>query len=120
MSQTKKTFIRWIIIGVVIGGCAAAIVHYWPKAGTTAAHAQTGGMHRGMKGAGAFAGGAIPVQTAHAAIADVPLFVSALGTVAANATVTVTSQVDGQLLKVFFTHLFSIFQNIFLNRIKSH
>lgn len=103
MSQTKKTFIRWIIIGVVIGGCAAAIVHYWPKAGTTAAHAQTGGMHRGMKGAGAFAGGVIPVQTAHAAIADVPLFVSALGTVAANATVTVTSQVDGQLLKIFFT-----------------
>ncbi len=103
MSQTKKTFIRWIIAGVVVGGCAAAIVHYWPKAGTTAAHAQTGGMRRAMKGAGAFAGGEIPVQTAHATIADVPQFVSALGTVAANATVTVTSQVDGQLLKVFFT-----------------
>jgi multidrug efflux system membrane fusion protein len=46
---------------------------------------------------------ATPVQVATARRADVPVFVDAIGTVAANYSVTVTSRVDGVLEKVFFT-----------------
>jgi len=48
-------------------------------------------------------GGVTPVHSGTAKQADVPVYLSALGTVVANASVTVTSRVDGQLLEVFFT-----------------
>lgn len=47
--------------------------------------------------------GATPVHSGMAKQADVPVYLSALGTVIANATVTVTSRVDGQLMNVYFT-----------------
>ncbi|WP_051937189.1 MdtA/MuxA family multidrug efflux RND transporter periplasmic adaptor subunit [Erwinia sp. 9145] len=43
------------------------------------------------------------VQAGEVTNADVPVYLTALGTVVPNATVTVTSRVDGQLTKVFFT-----------------
>ncbi len=46
---------------------------------------------------------ATPVHSGIARQADVPVYLSALGTVIANATVTVTSRVDGQLMAVYFT-----------------
>jgi multidrug efflux system membrane fusion protein len=46
---------------------------------------------------------AIPVETAVAADADVPLYLSGLGTVQAFYTVTVTPRVDGELTKIGFT-----------------
>lgn len=46
---------------------------------------------------------AIPVQVASSRRADVPVYVDAIGTVAANYSVTVTSRVDGVLEQVFFT-----------------
>ncbi|TCL06126.1 multidrug efflux system membrane fusion protein [Sodalis ligni] len=46
---------------------------------------------------------ATPVHSGVARQADVPEYLSALGTVVANATVTVTSRVDGQLMAVYFT-----------------
>jgi multidrug efflux system membrane fusion protein len=45
----------------------------------------------------------IAVDTADVAAADVPIYVSGLGTVQAFYTVTVTARVDGQLQKVAFT-----------------
>ena len=45
----------------------------------------------------------VPVQTALAQRADVPVMLQALGQVASLATFSVTSQVDGQLIKVMFT-----------------
>jgi len=47
--------------------------------------------------------GPIPVHSGMAKQADVPVYLSALGTVIANATVTVTSRVDGQLMTIYFT-----------------
>lgn len=55
----------------------------------------------GMSGPGM--GGSTPVHSGTATQADVPVYLSALGTVVANASVTVTSRVDGQLVTVFFT-----------------
>ncbi|WP_079205216.1 MdtA/MuxA family multidrug efflux RND transporter periplasmic adaptor subunit [Nissabacter archeti] len=63
-----------------------------------------GGMGGGMGGPGMMGGGmATPVQAGVAKQADVPVYLSALGTVVPNASVTVTSRVDGQLMKVYFT-----------------
>ncbi|MFT4268546.1 MAG: MdtA/MuxA family multidrug efflux RND transporter periplasmic adaptor subunit, partial [Xenophilus sp.] len=46
---------------------------------------------------------ATPVQAAAAETADVPVILTALGTVTANASVTVTSRIDGHLQAVYFT-----------------
>lgn len=48
-------------------------------------------------------GGATLVHSGVASTADVPVYLNALGTVIPNASVTVTSRVDGQLEKVYFT-----------------
>ena len=45
----------------------------------------------------------IPVLYERAALNDMPVEVKALGTLNANATVTVTSRIDGQLMKLHFT-----------------
>jgi membrane fusion protein, multidrug efflux system len=46
---------------------------------------------------------AIPVDTVQASGRDIPIYLTGLGTVQALNTVTVTSRVDGQLVKVAFT-----------------
>ena len=56
-----------------------------------------------MRQGGGFGGGAVPVQADTVTLADVAEYVSALGTVVPNASVTVTSRVDGQLMAVHFT-----------------
>ncbi len=48
------------------------------------------------------AGMTTPVHTGTVVLADVPVYLTALGTVIPNATVTVTSRVDGQLTHVWF------------------
>lgn len=48
------------------------------------------------------AGMTTPVHTGPVILADVPVYLTALGTVIPNATVTVTSRVDGQLTHVWF------------------
>lgn len=104
--MTTKTKRVWQIILSLLILCALAgeIVHYWPKPGQGAKDAQMGGMHRGMRRGGAAGNGAaVPVHSGAVTVADVPEYVTALGTVVANASVTVTSRVDGQLMKVYFT-----------------
>ncbi|WP_413735609.1 MdtA/MuxA family multidrug efflux RND transporter periplasmic adaptor subunit [Sodalis sp. RH21] len=56
----------------------------------------------GKPGMGMGMGLATPVHSGTAKQADVPVYLSALGTVVANASVTVTSRVDGQLMQVYF------------------
>lgn len=58
---------------------------------------------RGPGGPGMMAGAVTPVHAGEVTTADVPVYLTALGTVVANSTVTVTSRVDGQLIKVLFT-----------------
>lgn len=62
------------------------------------------GRHAAAAGKGSEASEAsVTVAVGVAALADVPVYQQALGTVAANASVTVTSRVDGQLLAVYFS-----------------
>ncbi|SDV47317.1 MdtA/MuxA family multidrug efflux RND transporter periplasmic adaptor subunit [Chitinasiproducens palmae] len=70
-------------------------------AASSTAGPQGGGGARGPGPGGA--GGTVTVAVDTARLADVPVYLTALGTVAANYTVTVTSRVDGQLQQVFFT-----------------
>ncbi|QJQ59293.1 putative multidrug efflux system inner membrane protein [Erwinia amylovora] len=57
---------------------------------------------RGQGGPGQMAGMATPVHAGEVRLADVPVYLTALGTVIPNATVTVTSQVSGTLTHVYF------------------
>src|SRR5476649_387546 len=106
-SRSKNRNRLWLVIAVII---AAILVGYFAfhhsnsGSGSAEKHAGAGrgGMRGGMHGAG-MAGAVTPVQAGKAEQADVPVYLRALGTVVANATVTVTSRVDGQLMKVYFT-----------------
>ncbi|MEZ3500584.1 biotin/lipoyl-binding protein [Pantoea sp. KPR_PJ] len=61
------------------------------------------GAHSGPPGRAMMGGGAPLVHSGVATIADEPVYLSALGIVIPNASVTVTSRVDGQLEKFYFT-----------------
>lgn len=104
-SRSKRRTRLWFVTAVII---AAILVWYFAfhhSSSTTEAKRAgpgRGGMRGGMHGA-AMAGAVTPVQAGKAEQADVPVYLRALGTVVANATVTVTSRVDGQLMKVYFT-----------------
>lgn len=57
----------------------------------------------GDSGLSGMAAPSVTVATAEASLANMPVYQQALGTVLANASVTITSRVDGQLQQVFFT-----------------
>jgi membrane fusion protein, multidrug efflux system len=61
------------------------------------------GLHKPAAAATPKVAQAIQVETAPAALADVPIYLQGLGTVQAFYTVTVTARVDGELQKVVFT-----------------
>src|SRR5215469_4168915 len=76
-----------VIVAVAIGGYAGW--HYrWSNSPSAMALA---------------AAAAVPVATATAQRADVPIYLTGLGTVQAFNTVTIRTQVDGQLVRVAFT-----------------
>lgn len=60
------------------------------------------GGHARHAGPGMLKGGTTLVHSGTASTADVPVYLNAPGTVIPNASVTVTSRVDGQLEKVYF------------------
>ena len=60
-------------------------------------------LHKPADAAARNAPPAIAVDTAAVAHADVPIYLSGLGTVQAYYTVTVTARVDGELQKIAFT-----------------
>jgi membrane fusion protein, multidrug efflux system len=96
-----RRIIQLLIAGLVIGGVVA--VYYMPQ-WLPAQPAQVGGKGGGKKGAG---GGTstdpVPVLAITAKTADVPVYLDGVGTAKALNTVTVRSQVDGQLINISFT-----------------
>ncbi|CAJ0994149.1 Multidrug resistance protein MdtA [Sodalis praecaptivus] len=101
MRRYSKQTIKWrnVLVVVLILLLIAGLGYYLfaHRSGSGAAPTgRPGGMRMGMGGPTAVHGGV-------AKQADVPVTLSALGTLVANASVTVTSRVDGQLLKVYFT-----------------
>ncbi|NDL61531.1 MdtA/MuxA family multidrug efflux RND transporter periplasmic adaptor subunit [Acerihabitans arboris] len=98
-SQRKIKWRNVLLLLVVALLIAAALFYFLPRH-TTNTH--TGGMPGGPGRGGPGMGGATPVHGGTAKLADVPVYLTALGTVVANASVTVTSRVDGQLMQVYF------------------
>ncbi|MEW5288469.1 MdtA/MuxA family multidrug efflux RND transporter periplasmic adaptor subunit [Erwinia papayae] len=95
-----------ILILILILLVAALIWRFWPhgSAGKAGVHGAppAGGPPPGGPG-GMMFGGPAAVHAGVVTTADVPVYLTALGTVIPNASVTVTSRVDGQLMKVYFT-----------------
>ncbi|PLV62901.1 MdtA/MuxA family multidrug efflux RND transporter periplasmic adaptor subunit [Erwinia sp. B116] len=95
------------VILLLLLSIACLVWRFWPSA--PSGHGGPGGM-RGPGGPGGhggppgmmMAGAATPVHADRVTLADVPVYLNALGTVVPNATVTVTSRVDGQLTQVLF------------------
>ena len=85
--MSMKSLSRLVLLAVVAGLGLWAFRHYGP--GATVAGPATAAM-------------AIPVTAAAATLQDVPVTLDGLGTVAATNTVTIRSQVDGQLSQVLF------------------
>src|SRR5438309_1529640 len=92
MRRSARTWVVVVILGCVLAGGAYALT-------------RPGKGQPGRSGGGASAAPgprATPVVTAVARAGDLPVSLSALGSVTALNTVTVRSRVDGQLLKVHF------------------
>jgi multidrug efflux system membrane fusion protein len=81
------------VIGLTGAALGVGLVAYYVATYPTAAHAQ----------AQAPARPPIPVTIGTAEAADVPIFITGIGTVQAFNTVTVKSRTDGQIMQVFFT-----------------
>lgn len=105
MTAKTSTLRKKIFLLILVIIATLLIWRFWP-------HGHTGpqgpGRHpnggRGPGGPGdMMMSDSTPVHAGTVTTADVPVYLTALGTVSPNATVTVTSRVDGQLMKVYFT-----------------
>jgi multidrug efflux system membrane fusion protein len=94
--RSPKRFIPLLLVAAIALGAALSLRQCHPGTDAKAA---------GMQGPGGPGGtqGAVTVAVGPAEAADVPVYLTALGTVVANYTVTVTSRVDGELQAVYFT-----------------
>ncbi|HEY7240226.1 MAG TPA: MdtA/MuxA family multidrug efflux RND transporter periplasmic adaptor subunit [Burkholderiales bacterium] len=106
VKATRRRNMLLIALAVVVAAaCVGAWVYYDKTRGGEAA-AQTEvkqpGKGRGGKGGKGGDGGPIPVGTSVAAVGDIPIYLSGLGTVVPMRTVTVRSRVDGELIRVDF------------------
>ena len=90
----RRTWLKKLAIGLIILVLAIVVWRqfFTHSAAPTGKHAMFAAM-----------GGATIVHAVTATQADVPVYVSAPGTVIPNASVTVTSRITGQLDKVLFT-----------------
>ena len=101
----------WLLVIVLVAGG----VWFWlsrtqaPTADGGAAGASNSGFAKGAGGSGGRKGGGavganqvMPVGTATAKTADVPIYLNGLGAVTPITTVTVKARVDGQLTKINF------------------
>ncbi|WP_204161744.1 MdtA/MuxA family multidrug efflux RND transporter periplasmic adaptor subunit [Erwinia amylovora] len=103
ISRKKPYSRRKIILCVIVLVLAAGLFwRFWPYGPGAAGGPGDMGGPRGQGGPGQMAGMATPVHAGEVRLADVPVYLTALGTVIPNATVTVTSQVSGTLTHVYF------------------
>src|SRR4051812_42322046 len=89
---------RWVSAQIVWIGVAAAAAGCTSN---TSAAGPGGGGGRGGRGRGGD-GGAAPVVTAKAGEKDVPVDLAAIGNVEAYASISVRSQITGQLQEIAF------------------
>ncbi|HEY0210490.1 MdtA/MuxA family multidrug efflux RND transporter periplasmic adaptor subunit [Acerihabitans sp.] len=100
-SQRKIKWRNILLLLIAVLLIAAALFYVLPRH-STGANSDTRSGGPGRAGGPGMSGIATPVHGGTAKQADVPVYLSALGTVVANASVTVTSRVDGQLMQVYF------------------
>ena len=99
----RSRWLKWLLLLIVVLIIAAVAWRLLPFGKGSSGGMPPGG-HAGRGGPGMMmGGGATLVHSGVASTADVPVYLNALGTVIPSASVTVTSRVDGQLEKVFFT-----------------
>lgn len=104
ISTAKKPRLRRILlIAIPLLILAAVVWRLLPHGGAGGPADAPAGGPPGGAGGGMMFGGTTAVHSGEVTLADVPVYINALGTVTANASVTVTSRVDGQLTKVLFT-----------------
>jgi multidrug efflux system membrane fusion protein len=96
-----------LLIGLALVVAAAGVgawLYYDKSRGNEAvAQPAKGAKGRGGKGGKGGDGGPIPVVAGVAQVGEIPIYLSGLGTVVPQRTVTVRSRVDGELLRVNFT-----------------
>ena len=99
----RSRWLKWLLLLIVVLIIAAVAWRFLPFGKGSSGGMPPGG-HAGRGGPGMMmGGGATLVHSGVASTADVPVYLNALGTVIPSASVTVTSRVDGQLEKVYFT-----------------
>ncbi len=98
-------WLKWLLIVIVLMIAAGVVWRLLPSGKGPGGGFPAGGGGPGGPGGpmAKMAGATTLVHSGTAGAADVPVYLNALGTVIPNASVTVTSRVDGQLDKVFFT-----------------
>ncbi|MBT0722703.1 efflux RND transporter periplasmic adaptor subunit [Rosenbergiella collisarenosi] len=97
----RRTWLKKLAIVLIIVVVAVVAWRLFFTQSSSPTGAAPAGRHAMRGGMGA--GGATIVHAVSAKQADVPVYVSAPGTVIPNASVTVTSRITGQLDKVLFT-----------------
>ncbi|WP_158783973.1 MdtA/MuxA family multidrug efflux RND transporter periplasmic adaptor subunit [Pantoea sp. BAV 3049] len=104
-AKTSPSLRKKILLLILVIIVALLIWRFWPhgSAGPQGAGGPPGGGRAHGGPGGMMMSGPTPVHAGEVTTADVPVYLTALGTVIPNATVTVTSRVDGQLMKVYFT-----------------
>ncbi|CCG43101.1 efflux RND transporter periplasmic adaptor subunit [Magnetospirillum molischianum] len=103
--NNRTAFRRLAIVFAVLAGLGLAAYFLFPglKSGTLSSGGSGAATAKGGPGGpGGPEGRPVPVLTASVSRRDVPLYLDALGTVQAFNTVTVRSQVDGELIEVLF------------------
>ncbi|WP_147458571.1 biotin/lipoyl-binding protein [Pseudomonas aeruginosa] len=106
MNKNKNLKKRLSIIALIV--IAAGAIAYWQfsdsktSPNNAAKGAQNSAQNRASSGAASRRPPLAPVQVATSKEEDVPQFLTALGTVHAINSVTVTSRVEGQLMAIHF------------------
>lgn len=100
-SKPRARLFKLLLLIIILLIVAGIVWRVWPG-GKSAGGPPGAGGHGGPGMMGGGRGNTL-VHSGTAKQADVPVYLSALGTIIPNASVTVTSRVDGQLQKVFFT-----------------
>ncbi|WP_225773855.1 MdtA/MuxA family multidrug efflux RND transporter periplasmic adaptor subunit [Pseudomonas sp. Marseille-Q5115] len=105
MVQHSRRTLRTLFAVAAVLAVAFAALGVWHslKQGHGGGGAPGAGVKPLMGAPGAAMGGGVTVAVGQARQQDVPVYQQALGTVIANASVTVTSRVDGQLQAVYFS-----------------